>query len=83
MDLLQQPGGSQGRPTAFLSFRVDARGRNTRRLCPRLYLGTLTIVACRRIVESRAMRITESRGIPTVLFTLPEVFRILTLKSWW
>ena len=36
---LQQPGGSQGRPTAFLSGRRTGQEVYTRRLCPRLYPG--------------------------------------------
>ena len=37
MDQLQQPGGSRGRPTAFLSDRRTRHEMYTRRLCPRLY----------------------------------------------
>ena len=48
-----------------LFFRMDAQGGEcTSDSCVRGC--TLTIVAYRRIDESRAMRITESRGIPSL-----------------
>ena len=52
-----------------LFFRMDAQGGGcTPGRCVRGC--TLTIVAYRRIDESRAIRITKSRGIPSILMRL-------------
>ena len=75
MGQLQQPEGSRGRPTAFLS---DRRTRQE------VYTGpdgcvrgcTLTVVACLRIDESRAIRITESHGIPPTLTVCSSMCRV-------
>ena len=68
-----------------LFFRIDAQGRGcTPDRCVRGCI--LTIVAYRRIDESRAIRITRSRGIPsiqyfTVVFIANTTNHIAILES--
>ena len=60
----KQPRGSHGGLAALPPIRRTGR-KCTPASCARGR--TLTIVACRRIVETRAIRIAESRGVPPVL----------------